>query len=191
MTVAYIREIIKRIVITIVNSIFFEIPGLQYLRNTILRLVFKSGSGTQFKLNAKLIVIHPHPEIKQIITIGNQCEIGVESMLDYSGGIEIGDDVWISQNVKIFTHTHPIVGTELKKNQTITFHPLLIGNDAWLGASCIILSSVKRIGKGAIIAAGAVVTKDVDDFDIVAGNPAKKIGSRLDKKGIAKGVACE
>ncbi len=182
-------EIIRRIALVICNSIFFEIPGMTYLRNKILRLFFSVGSHTCFKMGAKLVIIHPNPKIKQTITIGDHCEIGVESMLDYSGSIEIGNDVWISQNVKIFTHNHPISGTELKRTQGITFHPLSIGDDAWLGAGCIILPSVNKIGKGAIIGAGAIVTKDVDDYVIVAGNPAKRIGSRLNKNRDSDGIA--
>lgn len=175
-------EIVRRVVLIITTSFVFEAPGLKTLRNILLRPFFKFGPNTRFKMGAKLIIIHPNSRIKQTITIGDYCEIGVESMLDYSGGIEIGDDVWISQNVKVFTHIHPINGEQLKRTQKITFHRLIIGDDAWLGAGCIILPSVNIIGKGAVIGAGSVVTRDVDDYVIVAGNPAKRIGSRLNNK---------
>ena len=52
-----------------------------------------------------------------------------------------------------------------------------IGNRAWIGPNTVILHSV-HIGEGAVVAAGAVVTKDVEAFSIVAGIPAKKIGER-------------
>jgi acetyltransferase-like isoleucine patch superfamily enzyme len=55
---------------------------------------------------------------------------------------------------------------------------LLIEQDAWIGAGAIILSGVNRIGKGAVIGAGAVVTKDVEDFSIVVGNPARHLRHR-------------
>jgi acetyltransferase-like isoleucine patch superfamily enzyme len=53
-----------------------------------------------------------------------------------------------------------------------------IGRDVWIGGSSVILSGV-RIGEGAVIAAGSVVTKDVQDFEIVGGNPARPIGQRF------------
>jgi len=59
---------------------------------------------------------------------------------------------------------------------------LVIGNDVWVGQNAIILSSVKRIGDGAVIGAGAVVTRDVPDFAIVGGNPAKVIRYRFSKE---------
>jgi len=59
---------------------------------------------------------------------------------------------------------------------------LVIGNDVWVGQNAIILPSVKRIGDGAVIGAGAVVTRDVPDFAIVGGNPAKVIRYRFSKE---------
>ena len=57
----------------------------------------------------------------------------------------------------------------------------MIGNDIWIGARVTILPGV-HVGDGSVIGAGAVVTKDVEPYSIVAGNPAKKIGSRLTEK---------
>jgi len=56
---------------------------------------------------------------------------------------------------------------------------LVVGHDVWTGFGSIILPSVNRIGNGAIIAAGAVVTKNVDKYEIVGGNPAKHIAYRF------------
>jgi len=55
---------------------------------------------------------------------------------------------------------------------------LVIEDEAWIGANVIILESVNRVGKGAVVAAGAVVVKDVPDMAIVGGVPAKNIGTR-------------
>jgi acetyltransferase-like isoleucine patch superfamily enzyme len=55
-----------------------------------------------------------------------------------------------------------------------------IGADAWLGAHAIILPGCRRIGRGAVVAAGAVVTRDVPDYSLVAGNPARVIRYRFD-----------
>ena len=59
---------------------------------------------------------------------------------------------------------------------------LVIGNDVWVGQNAILLPSVNRIGDGAVIGAGAVVTRDVPDFAVVAGNPARVIKYRFSKE---------
>jgi len=64
-------------------------------------------------------------------------------------------------------------------------NPLIIGNDVWLGSGATILPGCRKIGNGAIVAASAVVTKDVPDFAIVAGNPAKLLAYRFDEETIA------
>src|SRR5690606_9224 len=60
-----------------------------------------------------------------------------------------------------------------------TDNPLTIGNDVWIGSRTTILPGCRRIGDGAIIGAGSVVTRDVADFSIVAGNPAREIRKRF------------
>ncbi len=60
--------------------------------------------------------------------------------------------------------------------------PLVIEHDAWIGDSALILPGCRRIGIGAVVGGGSVVTRDVPDFAVVAGNPAKTIRSRFDEK---------
>lgn len=62
---------------------------------------------------------------------------------------------------------------------------IIIGNDVWIGGNAIIMSGIK-IGDGAVVGAGSIVTKDVDDYEIVAGNPAKHIRYRFNKDEIDK-----
>lgn len=69
---------------------------------------------------------------------------------------------------------------------TVEYGKLDIGNDVWIGQYAIILPSVKKIGNGAVVGAGAVVTKDVPAYAIVAGNPAKIIKYRFDQETIEK-----
>jgi hypothetical protein len=64
----------------------------------------------------------------------------------------------------------------------IEYKKKVIGNDVWIGQNAIILASVAQIGDGAVIGAGAVVTKDVPEYAIVAGVPAKIIGYRFEKE---------
>lgn len=119
--------------------------------------------------------------------IGDYCYIGDGTRLWSAASIVIGNRVLISHNVNIFdSQTHPIsarkrheeFGTILSsgfpKHNDLNEKPVRVEDDVLVGASSIILRGV-RIGQGAIIAAGAVVTKDVPPWTIVAGNPARVI----------------
>lgn len=84
-----------------------------------------------------------------------------------------------------FKSTHPyFFNTSLGyvQKELIPMRQIVIGSDVWVGRNALILPSVKKIGNGAVIGAGTVVTKDVPDFAIVAGNPAKVIKYRFSKE---------
>lgn len=103
--------------------------------------------------------------------------IGDKATLDARrGGIEIGENVQLGSEVKLWTGSHdhddPLFRSTPKKRG-----PIKIGNRAWLGPGVTVLHSV-TIGEGAVIAAGSVVTKDVEPYAIMGGIPAKKIGER-------------
>ena len=87
------------------------------------------------------------------------------------GGIEIGDNVLIGQQVVIATLNHDLAPD---KRANMIPAPVKIGNNVWIGAHATILAGV-TIGDNAVVAAGAVVTKDVPANAVVAGVPAKKI----------------
>ncbi len=91
--------------------------------------------------------------------------------------ITIGDNTMISPGVFIISDNHGIKKNQLMRLQDGVEEDIAIGSDVWIGAFAIILPGV-HIGDGAVIGAGAVVTKDVPPYTIVAGNPAKKIGER-------------
>ena len=127
---------------------------------------------------AENVVIYHGAEIRAPykIRIGKGSIIGDNSILDGRNGISIGDNVVFASNVKIWTEQHDHrdpwfrCGTQEHK-------PVIIDDRAWIGSHTIILHSV-HIGEGAVVAAGAVVTKDVEPYTIVAGIPAKKVGNR-------------
>ncbi len=110
--------------------------------------------------------------------IGNHVDFAWGVLLTTGGGIEIGDRVLIGYGTKILSTNHVIPANREKifysghDKKKVT-----IEKDVWIGANCIILPGVK-IGEGAVVAAGSVVTKDVEPFIIVGGVPAKKIKSR-------------
>jgi len=107
------------------------------------------------------------------ITIGENTVINRGVYLDGRAGVVIGNRVNISHKVLIQSLSHdpqcPHFNCVVK--------PVHIGNYAWLGARALILPGV-HIGEGAIVGAGAVVAKDVAPYAIVAGNPARPIGTR-------------
>lgn len=110
---------------------------------------------------------------------GKHIEIGQKSFINFGvsmidvGKIIIGDHVLIGPNTGIYTAIHPI-DPEIRSKGVQKARPIIIEDKAWIGGSVTILPGV-RIGYGAIVGAGAVVTKDVPAMTIVAGNPAKTI----------------
>lgn len=116
------------------------------------------------------------------IEIGDYCSFNSNVMInaDHGGFIKLGKGVLIGPNVVLRSSNKNFV----KKNVVIKDQGhkpgfIVIEDDVWIGANVVVLSGV-TIGKGAVIAAGAIVTKDVEEYAIVAGVPAKKIGSRED-----------
>ncbi len=108
---------------------------------------------------------------------------------DYSGvgdrgyitaQVTIGDNVMIGKDLKIFTVNHKIDRVDIPMSQQgfCEVSPLFIGNDVWICDSVIITPGCTSIGEGSVLAAGAVVTSDVEPYTIVGGNPAKVIKRR-------------
>jgi len=170
------KELIKRAVQHLLSSFIFDAPILVSIKMAILKTFFDIGEDSYISYNA--ILYSPHTTKHARLKIGKKVGVEHGCDIDYSGGLTIGDHTWVSEGVFISTHKHEVGKRTLKKKQKTVFSPLEIGEDAWLGAGSIILSGVGKIGKGAVIGAGAIVTKDVDDWTIVAGNPARPIGKR-------------
>lgn len=107
------------------------------------------------------------------VKIGNGVIIGQNAFLDGRDTLVIGDCVDVASDVMIYNSEHDINSEDFRA----TVAPVEIGDYVFIGPRTIILPGVK-VGKGAIIAAGAVVTKDIDEFIVVGGVPAQKIGER-------------
>lgn len=111
------------------------------------------------------------------ITIGNNCVINSKSLLDGRGGkVVIGSNVDIAREVNIWTLEHDPHDDYHKA----TGGDVIIEDYVWIASRATILPNIK-IGRGAVIASGAVVTKDVPEMAIVGGVPAKVIGTRKSK----------
>lgn len=107
------------------------------------------------------------------LRVGPNCSFGFHVVLDARGGLTIGSNCNISAGASIWTAEHDVQSPDF----AYVTAPVTIGDYAWISYRAIILPGV-AIGEGAVIAAGAVVTKDVSPFTIVAGVPAVKIGER-------------
>lgn len=105
------------------------------------------------------------------VSIGKRCFIQQCCTFFGRGGITIGDDVFIGPKVNLITINHDVN----PENRSATYgRPIVIEDKVWIGINATVLPGV-RIGYGAIIGAGSVVTKDVPPMTIVAGNPARII----------------
>lgn len=126
----------------------------------------------------KDVVFHYGAEVRNhsCLIIGEGSVIGDRAILDARHGIIIGKNVNLSSNVHVYTEQHdhrdPFFACNSLKQRAVK-----IDDRAWLGPNTLILPGV-HIGEGAVVAGGAVVTKDVAPFSIVAGIPAKIIGNR-------------
>ena len=110
------------------------------------------------------------------IEIGNHVQINENCWIRNA---KIGNCVMIAPNVMILNYGHITTSTDIPMiyQGKRDYKQTLIEDDVWIGARCIILPGI-HIGKGAIIAAGSVVVKDVEPFSVVGGNPAKLIKYR-------------
>lgn len=118
----------------------------------------------------------PHKDV----TFGHHVQFGSNCMIQCD--IEFGNYVLVASNVSFVgkdDHLFNKVGTPIWNSGRGDSYKTFIGNDVWIGHGAIIMGGVK-IGDGAIVAAGAVVTKDVPPCSIVGGTPAKVIKQRFD-----------
>lgn len=175
------------------------------------------GDGVRLGLDARLIneneraavslgnhaivrgMIHVHRTGQ--VQIGEECYIGDDTILYSSKGISIGAGTLLAHNVQVFDNTtHPLdagqrrahframLGLQKKQAVSIPAAPITIGNDCWIGTGSIILKGV-TIGDRSIIAAGAVVTKDVPTDHILFGQGAPVLRSLSGAQAKAGGAA--
>ncbi len=110
------------------------------------------------------------------VVIGEDTIVGYRTFLDGRAPLKIGSHVDIASEVMIYNSEHDLTRADFAATQ----EPVTIGDYVFVGPRAIILPGVK-IGQGAVVAAGAVVTKDVAENTIVGGVPAKEIGKRPGK----------
>ncbi|MEO9662540.1 acyltransferase [Maribacter dokdonensis] len=109
--------------------------------------------------------------IQDNVFIGSNCEFNITER------IEIGKDSKIASGCRFIDHNHSTELLPKAKRKIDTSSKIILHEDVWLGVNVVVLMGVE-IGKSAIVAAGAVVTKSIPENEIWAGVPARKIGER-------------
>lgn len=134
------------------------------------------------KSSGKNINIEKGAIFDRTLEIGDNSGIGINCKL--YGKVLIGNNVMMGPEVYIYTSNHKFgdVSTPMYLQGHENERPVIIGNDVWIGSRVTILPGTV-IGDGSIIGAGSVVTRNVESYDIVGGNPAKTIKNRLKSNG--------
>ena len=140
-----------------------QYPTPKEIRDIMSRLTGKTIDNT-FRLFPPF-----YADFGKNITIGKDVFINSGCHFQDQGGITIGDGSLIGHNVILATVNHDLAPKNNRKNH---YAPITIGNHVWIGSNATILPGV-TIGEWAVVAAGAVVTKDVPPYTVVGGVPAK------------------
>ncbi len=160
------------------SSILFDIPLLDKLKSLFLRLVVDIGPGSYIRHATFFNSSHANINGMGKLKIGKGVLIKQNCEIDYSGNVTIGDNVNIAQHVMIFTHGHSFKDKNPETVKNINFTPIVIHDHVVIGSGAKIMDTVGEIGEGAVIAAGAVVIKDVPPYTVMLGNPARPIFKR-------------
>jgi acetyltransferase-like isoleucine patch superfamily enzyme len=116
------------------------------------------------------------------IRLGRNVSLNARVTMDGgAAGVIVGDNTRIATGTCIFAFDHGLNPERLIREQPVRSRGIVIGNDVWIAANVSITDGV-RIGDHAVVAMGAVVTRDVADWAIVAGVPARQIGDRREKR---------
>lgn len=107
------------------------------------------------------------------VLIGDKTIIGIGCTL--IGPLTVGDDVMLAQNIVVSALNHGYKDVSIPPSmQKVICKPIIISDHVWIGANCVITAGI-TLGKHSIIGAGSVVTKDVPDYSVAVGNPAKVV----------------
>jgi maltose O-acetyltransferase len=169
-----LRMFVFRIINYITNHLVARIPSFTARHAWYHRAVgVQIGHRTRIHLGCYIWYYGRGTSIRTGARIGDYCWINRRCTLDFRGGLTIGSNVSISPEVAILTGSHDMNDPKFK----LVDFPVVIEDYVWIGTRATVLPNV-TIGRGAVVAAGSVVTRDVAPMTIVAGVPAKPVGMR-------------
>lgn len=160
---------VKLVLWRLVNAVLFRIVNNGW-RQSLLRLF---GA----KLKGGLVYCTVKVYAPWNLEVGHWTVLGPRVEIYNKAKVRLGDNVIISQDAFICTASHDITSDRMD----LVTKPITISSSAWVCAKTIVLPGV-GIGEGAVVAAGAVVAKDVEPWTVVGGNPAKVIKKRIPKE---------
>ena len=136
----------------------------------------KIGKGVILMERVWIIVVEEANQLcDAVLSIGNKTVISRDGIIACAYGIHIGKDVTFGPRVTILDHNHGF--SEFSQSvmyQPLTGEPVVIEDFVWLGANVVVLAGVK-IGEGAVVGAGSIVTRDIPPYAVAVGNPARPI----------------
>lgn len=148
-------------------------PSMQRKRKRAYAKEFNAGEGLIVQFN---VHIHREHYLDGTIKMGKNVLLAKNVFIDYSGFLEIQDNVALSDGVVIETHSHVAGAFALKGKGTLQQTHLVIEEGVSVGSKAMILETVTHIGRHARIGAGAVVRKNIPPYAVAIGNPAKVVG---------------
>jgi acetyltransferase-like isoleucine patch superfamily enzyme len=167
-------------------------PRLRFGRHVYVGegvVLYHGGGGGSIELGDR-VHIYDHACLETsaggVLTIGTDTSIHMRSQLmAHVGSIRIGNEVAIAQGCALYPYDHGIApGSSIRSQPMVSRGDIVIEDDAWLGAHVVVLSGV-RIGRGAVITAGSLVTRDVPANVIAGGVPARVLWNRTEVAGPA------
>ncbi|WP_315067184.1 acyltransferase [uncultured Clostridium sp.] len=156
--------------------------GVNIENNVIIDALSKDGvsMGNNVKIGdfTKILCTGTIRNIGIGIKIGDNCGIGENCFFGAAGGIEIGSDVIMGQNVRFHSENHNYSNLDIPiRLQGVTNKGIKIGNNCWIGSGAVFLDDVS-VGDGCVIGANTLVNKSIPNNSIAAGNPVRIIQSR-------------
>lgn len=163
-----------RVLAYLTNHVVNHLPSYAVRHGWYRRVMGVSiGEGSAVQMGCHLWSYGPGQQRRQGLRIGRRTVVNRRCCLDARTLLRIGDDVSISAEVAILTTQHDPNDASF----ALESRPVVIEDHVWIGMRAIVLPGV-TVARGAVVAAGAVVTRDVAPLDIVAGVPARVIGHR-------------
>jgi maltose O-acetyltransferase len=171
-----LRLFLVRLVNYATNHVVAHVPSFAFRRFWYRRVLgFEFGAHSGIHLNCYVWFYGPGQVRRDGVRIGTNSRINRRCTLDLREGLHIGDNVSISAECLILTASGRVGGGRSVESR----RPVVIEDHVWIGMRAIIMPGV-RIGRGAVVAAGSVVTSDVPPLAVVFGSPARTVGTRDD-----------